>query len=107
MIAVYAQCNYKWVFEHNACLKPFFANRHWTGGRNGPTGQLSVEGVPSFEKNPATRSDKVTFLLIAIRGGDFLLLVTEKKNLICCFLQELRYSFKVCKKYFSYAEFFV
>ena len=64
--------------QRNACLKPFFANGHWAG-KNGPTGQLSVEGVPSLKKNPATRSDKVTFLLIAIRGGDFLLHVREKK----------------------------
>ena len=28
--------------------KPFFANGHWAG-KNDPTGQLSVEGVPSYE----------------------------------------------------------
>ena len=87
--------------------KPFFCE--WALGRQKwPDGTIVCRRCSvSWKKNPATRSDKVTFLLIAIRGGDFLLHVREKKNLICCFLQELRYSFKVCKKYFSYAEFFV
>ena len=88
-------------------LKTIFCE--WALGRQKwPDGTIVCRRCSvSWKKNPATRSDKVTFLLIAIRGGDFLLHVREKKNLICCFLQELRYSFKVCKKYFSYADFFV